>query len=103
MSSILLHSTECDRSIRQCPGIDKCQWVGTTSRGLYNVKFIIVQSITHSSFVQISAGSQVLLNNAERYGLLVANSINDTGEDGVLSRPNIGQCWLIYVVVYITP
>ncbi len=77
--------------------------MGATSNGLYNAKYITEQSVTHSSFVQVSAGSQVLLDNAERYGLLIASSINDTGEDAVLSRPNIGQCWLIHVVVYITP
>ena len=41
--------------------------------------------------IQVGAGSQVLLDNVERYGLLLANSVNDTDTVQVLSRPNIGK------------
>ena len=40
--------------------------------------------------MQVSPGSQVLLDNAERYGLHLARSLNDTNTAQVLSRKNIG-------------
>ena len=40
--------------------------------------------------MQVSPGSQVLLDNAERYGLYLARSLNDTNPAQVLSRKNIG-------------
>ena len=40
--------------------------------------------------MQVSPGSQVLLDNAERYGLYLARSLNDTNPTQVLSRRNIG-------------
>lgn len=41
-------------------------------------------------FVQNGSGGQSVLENAERYGLLLANDLNDTDAPLVLSRPNIG-------------
>ena len=38
--------------------------------------------------MQVGAGSQLLLNNVERFGLYVANSEDNTST--ILSRPNIG-------------
>ena len=40
--------------------------------------------------MQVSPGSQVLLDNAERYGLYLARSRNDTSSTQLLSRKNIG-------------
>ena len=40
--------------------------------------------------MQVSPGSQVLLDNAERYGIYFARSLNDTNSAQVLSRKNIG-------------
>lgn len=40
--------------------------------------------------MQVSPGSQVLLDNVERYGLYLARSLNDTNSTQVLSRQNIG-------------
>ena len=40
--------------------------------------------------MQVSPGSQVLLDNAERYSLYLARSLNDTNPAQVLSRRNIG-------------
>ena len=45
--------------------------------------------------MQISPGSQVLLDNAERYGLYLARSLNDTNPAQVLSRENIGIITII--------
>ncbi len=35
-------------------------------------------------------GSELLLNNAERYGLSLARSLRESAPPMVLSRPNIG-------------
>ncbi len=43
------------------------------------------------NYLQVDAGSQILLDNVERYGLLLANGINETDEPRVVSRPNIGM------------
>ena len=40
--------------------------------------------------MQVSPGSQLLLDNAERYGLYLARSRNDTSSTQLLSRKNIG-------------
>ena len=42
---------------------------------------------------QDDTGSPMLLENAERFGLVVANTLNSTSNDTevVLSRENIGQ------------
>ena len=47
--------------------------------------------------MQVSPGSQVLLDNAERYGLYLARSLNDTNPAQVLSRKNIGT-WREYTM-----
>ena len=41
--------------------------------------------------LQVSPGSQVLLDNAERYGLYLAKSLNETIPAKVLLRKNIGK------------
>ena len=43
-----------------------------------------------SCIMQVSPGSQVLLDNAERYGIYFARSLSDTNSAQVLSRKNIG-------------
>ena len=43
--------------------------------------------------MQVSPGSQVLLDNAERYGLYLARSLNDTNPAQLLSRKNIGMVY----------
>ena len=40
---------------------------------------------------QSDAGSQSLLNNAERYALFVAMARNETAENVTVSRDNIGK------------
>jgi len=47
--------------------------------------------------MQVSPGSQVLLDNTERYGLYLARSLNDTNPTQVLSRKNIGT-WVEYTM-----
>ena len=44
------------------------------------------------SLTQIDAGSQKLLDNAERYGLYLSNAMNDTVGRWVWGRDNVGQC-----------
>ena len=44
----------------------------------------------YALFMQVSPGSQVLLDNSERYGLYLARSLNDTSPSQLLSRKNIG-------------
>ena len=47
--------------------------------------------------MQVSPGSQVMLDNVERYGLYLARSLNDTNSTKVLSRQNIGTvCHQMY-------
>ena len=46
--------------------------------------------------MQVGAGSQVLLNNVERFGLYVANSENNIST--ILSRPNIGMQYLTFAL-----
>jgi len=46
--------------------------------------------------MQVSPGSQVLLDNVERYGLYLARSLNDTNSAQVLSRQNIGTLCHMY-------
>ena len=47
------------------------------------------------SYCQVGAGSQALLDNAERYGLYLASAINDSSIEMIFSRPNIGECCII--------
>ena len=47
--------------------------------------------------MQVGAGSQLLLNNVERFGLYVANSEDNTST--ILSRPNIG---IIVLCIYVS-
>ena len=49
-----------------------------------------VKSVPCIIHMQVSPGSQVLLDNVERYGLYLARSLNDTNSAQVLSRQNIG-------------
>ena len=51
----------------------------------------IVAIIIHN--IQISVGSQVLLDNTERFAELLAMSLNSTGSGKLIriSRPNIGE------------
>ena len=67
--------------------------------------------------MQVSPGSQVLLDNAERYGLFLARSLNDTNPAQVLSRRNIGiqnhslyawlgcRCYLLnfFLIIFSSP
>ena len=53
-------------------------------------------SYLHCSYIhniQISVGSQVLLDNTERFAELLAMSLNSTGSGKLIriSRPNIGE------------
>ena len=41
--------------------------------------------------MQASPGSQLVLDNAERYGLYLASSLNGSNGTQVLSRGNIGM------------
>ena len=56
---------------------------------------VIILYITMHAKKKISPGSQVLLDNAERYGLYLARSLNDTNPAQVLSRKNIGIITII--------
>ena len=51
--------------------------------------------------MQVSPGSQVLLDNAERYGLYLARSLNDSNSAQVLSRRNIGTYIILLEKVYL--
>jgi len=46
--------------------------------------------------MQVGAGSQLLLNNVERFGLYVVNSQDNVSI--ILSRPNIGIQFLTLVL-----
>ena len=48
--------------------------------------------------LQVSPGSQVLLDNAERYGHHLARSLNDSNSSQVLSRKNIGTMCSVCIV-----
>ena len=52
-------------------------------------------------YLQVSPGSQVLLDNAERYGLYLARSLNDSNSAQVLSRRNIGTYVILLEKVYL--
>ena len=52
---------------------------------------VSLSSSSLSYIMQVSPGSQVLLDNAERYGIYLARSLNDTNPAEVLSRKNIGK------------
>ena len=52
---------------------------------------VSLSSSSLSYIMQVSPGSQVLLDNAERYGIYLARSLNDTNPAEVLSRENIGK------------
>ena len=48
--------------------------------------------------LQVTPGSQVLLDNAERYGLYLAKSLNETISAKVLSRKNIGILCIVNIM-----
>ena len=39
----------------------------------------------------VASGSQTLLQNAERYGIYLASTVNDTDSPVILVRENIGE------------